>query len=202
MSFMNNRNHYGWLVILLHWLLFLLIVGLVASGKYSHSLPREEKISELIFYHKQVGVAVLLLMMFRLLWRLVNTSVQPLVEGFLLRSAAFLTHWLLYLVVMAQAVVGITMSQAAGNEVKLFGAVLPELGGELGLLTEHVSEVFADGRMLFTWHSYGAIAIGVLVAIHLIAALTHHFYWSDDTLRRMWFGYRAPYEKGPKISGL
>ena len=202
MPFMNRRDYYGWFTILLHWLLFLLIAGLVASGKYSHSLPRAEKIPELIGYHKQVGVAVLVLMAFRLLWRIINTSVESESESVLLRFFAWLNHWALYLVVMGQAVIGICMTQAGGRDVTLFGMPVPELGGELGYLTERFGEQFADGKLLFAWHGYGAIAIGVLVAIHIIGALMHHFYWADDTLRRMWFTYRPSYTKDTTLHNL
>lgn len=193
MSVMNTRNHFGWSVVLLHWLLFILIAGLVATGKYSGSLPRAEKIPFLIVNHKQIGVAVVVLMMFRLLWRLISTSVEPISESTLLRTAAYLNHMLLYLVVIAQGLVGIAMLQAAGSEVTLYGLAVPIIAGEQGPFS--TIEFLSNPQLLRTWHYYGGNILFALVGLHFLAALAHHFYWSDDTLRRMWFGYRAPHER-------
>ncbi|MGI9337083.1 MAG: hypothetical protein ACR2P4_01050 [Gammaproteobacteria bacterium] len=64
MGAFNTKDKYGAATIVLHWLLFLLIAGLLAGGSYFASLPGKEKIPMLI------GVAVLMLMLFRLLWKL------------------------------------------------------------------------------------------------------------------------------------
>ncbi|MCH9704779.1 MAG: hypothetical protein K0U15_01465, partial [Proteobacteria bacterium] len=40
------------------------------------------------------------------------------------------------------------------------------------------------------WHELGAHIILGLIAAHVLAALFHHFYLGNDTLRRMWFTYR------------
>lgn len=193
MAMTNNRNKYGWMAVLLHWLLFLLIAGLMASGNYSDALPRDEKVPQLIGIHKQVGVAVLMLMLFRLLWRLVNTSVESLAESGFVSFLAWANHWLLYLVVMAQAGIGVLMSQISGRAVSLFGWELPLLVGERGLLGD--PDFIPGARELRTWHTYGGYAILLLVGLHFLGALMHHFGWGDETLKRMWFGYKPPFEK-------
>ena len=195
MPLMNHRDQYGWVTKFFHWLLFLLIAGLLGSGLYSDSLDRPDKIPMMINNHKQVGIAVLGLMAFRFLWRLINMSVESFSNSSILRFLSWLTHWLMYLVVMAQALCGILMVQAGNRTVYLLDWQLPHLVGQHGLLGINIA-----GKVLRQWHEYGGMAILALLGLHIIAALLHHFYWDDDTLRRMWFGYKPSYLKETRSS--
>ncbi len=192
MGFFNKRHQFGWLTILLHWLLFLLIAGLFVSGKYSDSLPRGEKIPFIIDTHKQIGIAVLVLTMFRLLWRLINLQVQPLIDVFMMRMLSFWVHWLLYLTVVVQAFGGIIMQQMFDRSVYFFGFRIPRLvdGSEYRGLFGAVPFLNENVTQLRQWHELGAHIILGLIAAHVLAALFHHFYLGNDTLRRMWFTYR------------
>jgi cytochrome b561 len=38
------------------------------------------------------------------------------------------------------------------------------------------------------WHEWLSYALAVLVGIHLLAALRHHFIKHTTVMRRMWFG--------------
>lgn len=190
MSLMNQRDRYGWVAKLLHWLLFLLIAGMIASGKYSASLERVDKIPDMINAHKQIGIAVFFLMAFRLLWRMINQKVESMTDSGLLRLLAWLSHWLMYLAVLAQAGIGVLMIQASNRTVFFLDWQLPHFVGKHGLLG-----ISLDGGILREWHGYGGTAIIVLVGVHVLAALLHHFYWDDDTLRRMGFGYTPGYLK-------
>lgn len=192
-TIMNNRYHYGWSVILLHWLLFLLIAGMMIGGKVSAMLEGEDKIPLIISIHKQLGIAVLVLMVLRFVWRMANTSVTPLTEDTAMQLAATINHWLLYLVVMGQAVIGIAMSQAAGRSVDFLGLEMPLLGGAEGALVG-MHAAFESDVTLRLWHTYGGYVLLGLIVLHILAALMHHFIHKDDTLRRMWFGYEASYE--------
>ena len=203
MSIMNKRDAYGGVAIFFHWLLFLLIAGLVASGKYSASLEAGDKVLDIINTHKQIGVAVFVLMALRLLWRLINTGVASLEEAKILRFAAFVVHWLLYLVILSQAFSGILSSQLFGRDVLFLGYQLPTLVGSGGLLAGSVPEISALGissnpkeaaAVIFGWHRIGGNVIIGLVALHFVAAIFHALK-GDETLRRMWFGYKPYYSK-------
>lgn len=186
MGLFNTSYRFGWVTVGLHWLLFLLVVGLIASGKYSHSLPQGEKAPQVIGVHAQIGVAVFLLMAFRLLWRLFNARVAPLSANRYIRIAGAVNHWLIYVAVLMQAGGGVLMTQAGGRDVHFLGLVLPRL------LSADSDSLFADGALLREWHHNGGVVIIALVVIHVGAALVHHFVFADDTLRRMWFSYKAP----------
>ena len=180
MSVFNTKDKYGKAAIIFHWLLFAMITGLLFSGLFSASLSGDEKIPQMISNHKQIGVAVLLLMTLRLLWKLINPKVRPLV-GKLNAIAAAVVHWLLYLTIMMQALVGILMSQLSGRAVKFLGWQLPDISG--------IVAGYADGGMMRELHWIIGYGIVALVAMHIIGAFTHH----RNVRRRMWFGY-APDE--------
>jgi cytochrome b561 len=43
------------------------------------------------------------------------------------------------------------------------------------------------GRQIGDWHTFGAYALLALVALHVVAAIYHHFWLRDGVLRRMNF---------------
>ena len=71
----NTRDHYGAVAIALHWIMAVLLVVLIAMGLYMVSIPDAgfDKLKiNLIIYHKEIGILVLLLMLLRWAWRFVN----------------------------------------------------------------------------------------------------------------------------------
>ena len=199
MGAFNSRDTYGWLTITLHWLAGLLIIGLLAGGLYSASLERGDKIPQLIGIHKQIGVAVLCLMFLRLVWRLVNRSIEPLTDGF----TAFLgglVHWLMYLAVMSQALIGIMMSQLSSRRpLEFLGWELPmiaDAGSGKGMFTlpAYFTEEGARGAatMLREFHWIGGYVIIGLITLHFLGAILHALQ-GTPLIRRMWFGYQPEY---------
>ena len=198
MGAFNSRDTYGWLTITLHWLAGLLIIGLLAGGLYSASLERGDKIPQLIGIHKQIGVAVLCLMFLRLVWRLINRSVESLTDGFSTFLGG-LAHWLMYLAVMAQALIGIMMTQLGGRPVAFLGAKLPliaDVGSGKGMFTlpAHFTEEGARGAatMLREFHWIGGYVIVGLITLHILGAILHALQ-GTPLIRRMWFGYQPEY---------
>lgn len=200
MAMFNKRDEFGWMAVALHWLLFLLILGLFVGGKYSDSLSSSAKNPLVIGIHKQLGLAVFILMVFRLLWRLINTTPQAINTNVILRLLAFLNHWLLYFAVLFQAFAGVAMTQMSGRVVELFGVFqLPSVAGAGRFIVENLETLLAlegsPARQMRGIHELGATVILVLLALHVLGALAHHTVFQDDTLRRMSFGYRPAYAK-------
>ena len=213
MRIFNERDAYGAVAIILHWLLFLLIVGLLVSGKYSDSLPVNGKYFQITDIHKQVGVAVFMLMAFRLLWRMINREPENL-EGGSPPVIRFLVHWLLYLTVLGQALIGMSMSQLAGLKVSLlgwevpqiFGSPLPELLDPTGILP-WLPFFFDDTQketamVLREWHEIGGWLIIGLVGFHFLGAMYRWIVLRDDAIKRMWFGYVPSYYARSKVADL
>ncbi len=197
----NRRDQYGWMALLLHWLLFLLIAGLLAGGKYSASLPSGDKIGILIGAHKQIGMAVFLLMAFRLLWRIINTSVASS-SSWLFGMLAFLMHWLLYIIVLMQAAIGVAMSQMARRDVVFFNFYeLPSLADAGDRFLEIIAPLIpyfsaADApaaHQMRALHEFVGDTMIVLIGLHIVVGLWHHFMIGDETMRRMSFRYTPDY---------
>lgn len=176
MHFKNNNTHFGLIAISLHWLMAVLIIGLLGVGLYMVSLPAAPEKFKLYGWHKEFGLLVLALAFFRLCWRLINTNPHlnlPLLE----RMAARLVHWALYGFMFAMPLTGWLLSSAAGFAPSFFGLFT------LPTLVAPNEQLLAIFKVTHRWIAYGLIAA---ITLHALAALKHHFYDKDDILRRMW----------------
>ena len=161
----------------LHWLMAVLIIGLLVLGIYLHELPLSPQKLQLYSWHKWAGVTVFLLVWLRLAWRVTHQP-PPLSDALspLNRLAAHAGHAVLYVLMIAIPLTGWLMSSAKGFQTVWFGLLpIPDLLGrdkELGELLANVHKLLNLGLM--------ATLLG-----HVGAALWHHFIHKDDTLRRM-----------------
>jgi cytochrome b561 len=89
---------------------------------------------------------------------------------------ARLTHGFLYLLLIALPLMGWANASSRGWPVALAGLIpLPSL-----------SPVGSPvGHALGDWHQVFAWVLLVLIGLHVVAALFHHFILRDGTLRRM-----------------
>lgn len=176
----NTEDRYGAIAILLHWSMAILVIGLAALGLYMVTLPdvgfNTRKI-ELILYHKEIGVAVLVLLAVRLAWRLTQTLPQLVAHlPEWQKVAARFVHLTFYALMFALPVTGCLMSSAAGIPVSFFGLfVLPDFIARDDYL-------FQRFIVIHKWLGYVLI---FFIFIHVGAALRHHFIFKDDTLRKM-----------------
>jgi cytochrome b561 len=174
----NTTETYGLVSRALHWLLAVLILGMVILGLVVEEMPKGPQRSGLMNWHQSLGTLVLILVAVRLAWRLVGPVPAPLGSAGTQRLAT-LMHWLLYGLMILQPLSGLVQVQAAGHDLLLFGAwPVPRLVGENAGLKEFLEEV----------HETGWIALAVAVAGHAAAALKHHLIDRDRTLARMWRG--------------
>ena len=162
---------------LLHWLMAVLIFGLLALGFYMHDLPLSPAKLQLYAWHKWAGVTMFLVAVFRLAWRV--THRPPALPGHMPRIerlAAHAGHYLLYVLMLAIPLSGWLMSSAKGFQTVWFGVLpLPDLLGKDKQL----------GDLLQTVHlSLNLLLVAVLLG-HAGAALKHHFIDKDDVLTRI-----------------
>jgi cytochrome b561 len=179
MQLTNSEQRYGADAIFFHWLIAAFIIALVGIGIYMVQLPDigfDARKVTLILVHKQIGVAALLLVCVRWIWRQINPSPQ-LVETLpeWQKVIAITVHLCLYALMVALPITGWIMSSYAGIPVWFLGLALPDLV----LPNERLFEKF---QQLHDWLGY---AIAVLICLHAAAALRHHFVFHDITLRKM-----------------
>ena len=161
----------------LHWLMAVMILGLLALGLYMSELPLSPQKLTLYAWHKWFGVTVFLLVWLRLAWRV--THRPPALPGTLsapMRLAAHAGHAALYGLMIAIPLSGWLMSSAKGFQTVWFGVLpIPDLlarDRELGDLLQQV-------------HKLLNLLLMLTLAGHVLAALWHHLVLKDDTLRRM-----------------
>ena len=161
----------------LHWLvaalvLPMIVLGIIIANEWGG--PVQQPLYDL---HKSVGVLLLPLVLARLLYRLMHPPMPlPADIPALQQFAAHATHWALYGLLIVQPVVGLIATSAYPAPLPMFGLFeLPPVWPENRPLSER----------LFALHRWMGIAIAVVAAMHIGAALHHHFVRRDRVLMRM-----------------
>lgn len=176
MQWHNTRERWGAIAQLLHWAIALAVFSLLGLGWVMVGWPISPTKFELYSLHKSLGMTVLALVLLRLAWRAVN--ITPTLEhspAWERRTAATI-HATLYGLLLVLPVSGYLINSAANFPLVIWGVLpLPNLTGENERL-EAAAEAVHDalGWVLVT-----------LVALHVAAALWHHWRLGDDVLRRM-----------------
>jgi cytochrome b561 len=175
MELMMNSKHYTKTAKSLHWLIALLIFAVFPLGLYMHDLKLSPAKLQLYSYHKWAGMIILLLAIIRLLWRITHRPPALSLPRYQ-QIASSAVHHLLYLLMIAIPLTGWLMSSAKGYQTVLFGILpLPDLLAKDKVL----------GHTLENVHQSLNYLLLLLVAVHIAAALKHHFIDRDDVLTRM-----------------
>ena len=176
----NTTQNYGSVAKIFHWLLFLMLCVSLVMGNILAEMPKGTEKLQAASLHKSFGVILLTLILLRFLWRLMNETPEPpagttAVQALLAKGM----HWVLYLLMFAQPLSGILMSQAGGFPVSVFGLF------ELPMLLEKNIEMakFLRGMHGIVWILLVVCAVG-----HIGAALHHHFIKKDNVLKQMTTG--------------
>ena len=177
MSMRNTHTRWGHPAQFMHWLIVALIILQVTLADIAENLPISPKKVQVYGWHKSVGITVLALAVLRLLWRWGNpTPTLPTTLKPYERVLANITHFGLYLLLFAQPLTGWMMTSARGFPVSWFGFFqLPDL-------VHHDRGLY---ETLKATHDKLALALYLIVFLHVAAALQHHFVLKDDVLRRM-----------------
>jgi len=161
----------------LHWLMAVLLFGMLALGFYMHDLPLSPQKLQLYSWHKWAGVTAFLLVLARLGWRV--THIPPALPASmprLMQLAAHAGHFALYVLMIAIPLSGWLMSSAKGFQTVWFGVLpIPDLLDKNKELGDQLAVVHMGLNLLFV----------AVIAGHIGAALKHHFIDKDDILTRM-----------------
>ena len=176
----NTETEYGVVSKLLHWLTLVIVVVLLAISWKTGDMPRGPEKLELVMLHASFGLLLLFLLPARLHWRWINVTPAPSSQlpGWL-QVLSRVVHYGLYVLLIAQALSGMARFATAGYDVPFFGlfnAPFPMKKDE------------AMNELAGATHEILPILLIILLALHVVAALYHHFVLKDDTLRRMTCG--------------
>lgn len=174
----NTAKGYGRISIAVHWLSALTVFSLFGVGLYMMSLSYYDPLYRTLpFWHKSFGLALLILTIVRLLWKVSNPKPQPLPNHS--RATVWLAtlgHYALYLLMLTIMVSGYLISTADGRSIAFFGWFeVPAL----------ITGIEGQEDIAGLVHFYLAWGLVILAAGHGLAAIKHHTVDKDDTLRRM-----------------
>lgn len=163
----------------LHWIAAVVILALMIIGFY---MVNTESWG-LYDWHKSIGLMALLLIVVRMIYRLKRGWLKP-VRQYPRHEllASHIVHWLLLVGVLAIPLTGMLYSGASGHGFGVFGwRLMPENHDATGVVP-HDEVLALWGQQAHSLLGYG---LAIVIALHLLGALKHHFLDRDDTLRRM-----------------
>jgi cytochrome b561 len=176
-----SSQRYDPIAVTLHWVIACSIIAMIPLGFFMEDLPISIRFDAYAI-HKSLGITVLGLSIFRLIWRFLNPppalpdTLKPL-ERLLAKTA----HWALYFLMVAMPLSGWLMVSASRKypTVYFWMGEVPFIPMPAGMDPKAAKDVF------YAAHEYLAFVAIALITLHLFAALKHHFIYKDTTLTRM-----------------
>ncbi|MFQ5636111.1 MAG: cytochrome b [Gammaproteobacteria bacterium] len=175
---LNTENSYGAPAVIVHWLSAAIIIGMFGLGYwmvdldyYSSWYRRAPDI------HKSVGMLFAIVFVFRLALRIFSPEPAPVggTPAWQTRIA-HAVHRLFYVLIGCHLIAGYLISTADGRPISVFGWFdVPAT----------ITWIPAQEDVAGDIHWYLALSIMSLAGLHALAALKHHFFDRDETLRRM-----------------
>ena len=184
MALRATATTWGAVTRLLHWGMLVLFIAIISIGYYMTDLPLGARKLQIYALHKSIGLTLLGLALLRLLWRLGERRPAPAPMPAWQDRAASATHVLLYALMFAIPLSGWLYNSTAGFPLQWFHLVnLPPLCATNPALKPIAKEA----------HETGVAILITLASLHAVAALKHHYFDRDHTLRSM-----LPWIGGPK----
>ncbi|MCJ9430707.1 cytochrome b [Kordiimonas marina] len=184
MALWNSKIEYGTASKALHWIIFLVLVGMSIVGLIFADMERGPDKTSLMQLHASTGLLALMLMVLRVLVRFKGEAPAPLdPAAVMLNRVAALTHGLLYLLIFALIGAGIMTLFTAQVPVPFYG--LFQIASPLA--NDHAAhEVWEEVHETIWWVLTG------FVVLHIAGALYHQIVKKDDTIARMTHGVKNP----------
>jgi cytochrome b561 len=161
----------------LHWLTLFLIVAVFVLAVSIDFASSKAEAAAFVQLHRSFGICVWVVTLGRLVWRQFSRFPNwPANMPQLMRLAAQWSEYALYALLLIQPVLGLLHTNAHGDQANLFF---------LGQLPAVIGPDHQLAKQLLAAHKTVGLLIFGLIALHASAALYHHFWRRDDTLRAM-----------------
>ncbi|PRC92048.1 cytochrome b [Solimicrobium silvestre] len=171
-------SRYQPVLVALHWLIALMIIGLMCVGFFVlEEMPNiDPKKLDILKLHMAGGMFVFVLMILRVIIRTTSARPAPAESGSpRLNRLASITHLSLYVIVFLMIATGFSTGYVIRGAFQPNGA-LPDTFSVLPT---------------FQAHAILATLLALLITGHVVAALYHHFVLKNGLFQRMWIGKRT-----------
>ncbi len=173
----SSNTRYGAVAQSFHWLTAILVLVAFLYGPggseqrvYSAARDFDRQL------HETLGLCVLVLVVLRLLWRLVDKRPEPVDIAPWMGRAARLMQAGLYVLLFAVPLTAIAGAWLEGHPLTLLGGLE---------IAPRLAQAHAAGTLVAEVHTWLGDAILWLAGLHAAAALFHHFVLRDGVLLSM-----------------
>ncbi len=178
----DSQEKFAPATIALHWIVGLTVIGLLGVGTYMN----KTETWSLYPIHKSTGVAIFAIILARVVWRMMNGLPVPTGNHANWEiTLSRVVQWSLIIGTVLMPISGMMMSGAGGHGIPLFGIELlapnpdPANPGKMIPLNAMVAGIGHET------HEIVSKLLILAVVLHFSAAMKHHFFDKDGTLRRM-----------------
>lgn len=174
---LSSRLRYGAVAQAFHWLTVLLVgTAYVLSPGGGEDRIYSAAADSARSMHESVGLLLFALVLLRVIWRLFDAPPQGAPMEPWMKLAAKAAHWALYALLFAIPLTAIAGAWLEAHPLTLLGIgdIAPMIGADHAL-----------GASIANIHTILGNAIIWLAGFHAAAALFHHYWLRDDTLRSM-----------------
>ncbi|APA84721.1 cytochrome b [Paraburkholderia sprentiae WSM5005] len=171
----DDRTQYDAVSILLHWITVILVLAQFGLAHTWGFAPKPTR-HLMIVGHMSFGIVLSAVLIVRIAWRLVPGRQSPAAGAGWVELAAKGVHYLLYALLIGEAVLGFALRWSGDESMSFFGLEIPAPFAPTSKATHHA---IGEAHDLVGW------AIIVIAAGHAAAALFHHYVLRDDVLKRM-----------------
>ncbi|MBP1842368.1 cytochrome b561 [Rhizobium petrolearium] len=184
----HPADYYNPLTIILHWLIALIILGLIVLGFVMTRPSIDPSLQFSLFqWHKSFGILALLLAAIRFIHSLALVRVRP-AAGMspLEHRAAKMMHHALLVLAVGVPLAGWMVASVSPLEIPTFAFNL--------VVVPHLPVPKSDAAEAWWTMAHAVLAYSMLalVFLHSGAALYHHYRRHDDVLTRIFGGRRHP----------
>ena len=171
----DDRTIYDTVSIVLHWLTAALVLTQFVLAETWEWFARPTH-GTMVVLHMSFGIILSAVIVFRIVWRMLpGHQVAPVVTGWA-DIASRAVHYLLYAMLVAEAVLGFVLRWAGDESMSFFGLLIAPPFAPFSKTAQHLIEEL---------HELNGWAIIILAAGHAAAALYHHYVLRDPVLSRM-----------------